>query len=354
MSALPDAPLAAPASRALVLVPPPGDVSVRPETPLLGLPLVRRTALAARRAGFKKVFWDGGVLDDALRDALSGAAVPVAAGARPEAVGFPWNRIATIESLRRLRETGEAGSGPSVSAPSDLRAAERYLLASLVKETDSPIARHVNRKVSLFVSRLLAPTRVTPNQMTIVCAGIGLAGAACFLSAAPARQLAGGLLFLLHSILDGCDGELARLKLLESRWGGVLDFWGDNVVHAAVFAAIAAGWARETGEAWPLGLGALAVLGSLLSAAFVFASTMRGPAASGKPLFVSVTKAPATGVTRVADLLARRDFIYLVLVLAAFGKVRWFLVMSAIGAPVFFLVLVAIMVRGRRAERTPA
>ena len=28
--------------------------------------------------------------------------------------------------------------------------------------------------------------------------------------------------------LDGCDGELARLKFKESRWGGLLDFWGDN------------------------------------------------------------------------------------------------------------------------------
>jgi len=354
MSALPDATAAEPAPRAFVLVSPAEEVPVRPDTPLLGLPLARRTALAARRAGFEEVLWDGGAPDDALRSALSGAAVPGRAAARTDAVRFPWNRIATVETLRRLRETGDAGAAPSVSIPSDLRAAERFLLASLVKETDSPIARHVNRRVSRFVSRLFAPTSVTPNQMTIVCAGIGLAAAACFLSASPARQLAGGLLFLLHSILDGCDGEIARLKLLESRGGGVLDYWSDNVVHVSVFGAISVGWSREIGAAWPLGLGALAVLGTLLSAGFVFASTMQGPAVSGKPLFISVTKARATGVSKFADLLARRDFIYLVLILGAFGKVRWFLVMSAIGAPAFFLVLLAIAYHGRRAERTPA
>src|SRR2546426_3192414 len=38
---------------------------------------------------------------------------------------------------------------------------------------------------------------------------------------------------LAHSILDGCDGELARLKFQHSRWGAVLDFWCDNVVHVA-------------------------------------------------------------------------------------------------------------------------
>ena len=49
-------------------------------------------------------------------------------------------------------------------------------------------------------------------------------------------QTMGALLFLAHSILDGCDGELARLQFQQSRWGGVLDFWGDNVVHIVIFA----------------------------------------------------------------------------------------------------------------------
>jgi phosphatidylglycerophosphate synthase len=371
MSALPEAPAAGSVPRALVLVAPSGEVAVRPDTPLLGLPLVKRTELAARRAGFEEVLFEG----------------EEGKGAGEEALRLPWNAVVTVEDLRALRApfiegrnddrpaadlAGMARPEPSASGAmgeeaakrprgplfvrtaDDLRQAERYLLRSLVKETDSPIARHVNRRLSLFVSRLLAPTNVTPNQMTVICAGIGLLGAACFLSAAPARQLAGALLFLLHSILDGCDGELARLKFLESRTGGVLDFWSDNVVHVAVFDTISVGWSREIGAAWPLGLGALAVLGTLLSAGFVFASTMRRPADSGPTRFVSVTKAPATGVSRVADFLARRDFIYLVLILAAVGEVRWFLVMSAIGAPAFFMVLLAIASRARHAERTPA
>ena len=55
-------------------------------------------------------------------------------------------------------------------------------------------------------------------------------------------QTIGALLFLAHSILDGCDGELARLKFQQSRWGGVLDFWGDNVVHTVIFACMGVGW----------------------------------------------------------------------------------------------------------------
>jgi hypothetical protein len=131
----------------------------------------------------------------------------------------------------------------------------------------------------------------------------------------------------------------------------VLDFWGDNVVHSAVFACIAVGWARAgtttAGPLWPFAAGAAAVAGTLLSAAFVYAFTMQGRDRNA-PQFTSVSRAPGSRMTRLADALARRDFIYLVVVLAAFGKAHWFLVMAAIGAPLFFLALVAIDLSTRR------
>ena len=110
-----------------------------------------------------------------------------------------------------------------VSSPDDRRRAEKWLLSGLVKDTEGFMSRHFERKISLAVSRVLSATSVTPNQMTLVSVVIGIAGAFFFLSSRPALQTVGALLFLLHSILDGCDGELARLKFQESRFGGVLD-----------------------------------------------------------------------------------------------------------------------------------
>ena len=49
------------------------------------------------------------------------------------------------------------------------------------------------------------------------------------------------------------------------------------------------------------------------------------------PQFTSVSRGPGTRLSRMADALARRDFIYVVVVLSAFGKAHWFLVMAAIG-----------------------
>jgi phosphatidylglycerophosphate synthase len=118
----------------------------------------------------------------------------------------------------------------------------------------------------------------------------------------------GALLFLAHSILDGCDGELARLKFQQSRLGGVLDFWGDNVVHAVIFGCMAAGWSLAAGAAWPLFLGAAAVFGTLGSAGFVFWRLMRAKDGGGA-LFTSVSAEPERPLARLLDAASRRDFI---------------------------------------------
>lgn len=226
-----------------------------------------------------------------------------------------------------------------VSTRADLRNAERWLLRGLIKDTEGFMSKHVERKISLAVTRRLVRTDITPNQMTAVSVAIGVLGALFFLSSTAAYQLAGALLFLLHSILDGCDGEIARLKYLESRLGGILDFWGDNVVHSAVFVCIGLGWQMAINAPFPLALAAAAVIGTLLSAGFVYRQTMRNKVAEG-PLFTSITASEAPSrLSTLADALARRDFIYLVVILSALGKARWFLVLAAIGAPLFFFVL---------------
>ena len=355
----PDAP------RSVLWVPAP-----TPALDVLGMPLARRVALASSRAGFERVVFEatpgpGGGLDTDL--AGTGAEVapagtpPKGDGAAPLVV-LPPGTLAQVWWLRRLLRESAAPSEPPAAASSpragtfllrgasDVAPAERWLLQSLVKDSEGFMSRHVERRISLAISRRLAGTGVTPNVMTLVSVGVGLAGAGFFLSLRAPMQFAGALLFLLHSILDGCDGELARLNFQESRIGGVLDFWGDNVVHSAVFACMALGWNLGTGEMWPLAAGLAAVFGTLASAAFVYRQTMAEPKEG--PQFTSVTAGRPTRLSRLADALARRDFIYLVVLLAAFGRAHWFLVPAAIGAPLFFLLLVAIDAAGRRLGRS--
>jgi 1L-myo-inositol 1-phosphate cytidylyltransferase / CDP-L-myo-inositol myo-inositolphosphotransferase len=237
----------------------------------------------------------------------------------------------------------------TVAGRADQRPAERRLLRALVKDTDGFMARYFDRPISLAVSRRLASTSITPNQMTLISVAIGLIGAPFFLSQQPGLQTIGALLFLAHSVLDGCDGELARLKFKESRWGGILDFWGDNVVHSAIFACIAIGWSWAVGAGWPLLLGFAAVFGTIGSAGIVYWRTMRHKTGTG-PLYTSVAKGPSKRFSKLLDALSRRDFIYGVVVLAMLGWVKYFLAVTAIGAPAFFFALVYLAIREGRAS----
>jgi phosphatidylglycerophosphate synthase len=344
------------AVRTLALVPPAeGEpAAVPPETAVLGLPIIRRAALAAKRAGFDRVVVSGASADGPAARALEGSGAEFLPAGSPAPEGsalLPWNTVVAPRDLADL-PAGRQSPPPGVvvAAPADIPRAEKWLLAGLLKENEGFMSRHFERKISLAFSRRLAATSITPNQMTLASAAVGLAGAPFFLSPRPLLQTVGALLFLLHSILDGCDGELARLKYSESRLGGVLDFWGDNVVHSAVFSAIAVGWSVSAHAAWPLLLGALAVAGTLASAGYAYRISRAGWKAG--PLFTTLTAAD-TRFSRLIDALARRDFIYLVLALSLFGKARWFLLLSAVGAPAYFFALFALGRRnpeGRRNE----
>ena len=257
--------------------------------------------------------------------------------------------MAAVEQ-RLGRRFGPAAAMPAgidpvvVARPQDIPAAERRLLAALVKNTDGFMARHVDRRISLQISRRLAPTWVTPTQVTIISMMIGLVGAPFFLSAHWFWQTTGALLFLLHSIVDGCDGELARLKFQESKSGGLLDFWGDNIVHVAIFACLAVGWASSAAATWPLWLGAAAIVGTLGSAGLVYWKQLRGKEGGG-PLFTSVSDVRDDRLSRMLDAAARRDFVYGLPILALFGQSNWFLLLAAVGAPIFFFLLVVLALR---------
>ena len=85
---------------------------------------------------------------------------------------------------------------------------------------DGYISKHINRKMSEPMARLLAKTKVTPNQMTWAAFGIALLSLISFILG---YNIIGGLLVQLSSIVDGIDGGLARLKGMTSEFGGFLD-----------------------------------------------------------------------------------------------------------------------------------
>jgi 1L-myo-inositol 1-phosphate cytidylyltransferase / CDP-L-myo-inositol myo-inositolphosphotransferase len=120
-----------------------------------------------------------------------------------------------------------------VDTPDDLRVARHLLRRSLGKRTDGPVSRYLNRPISTRITMLLAPFRLNPNFLSFWILLVGL-WAAWSLSAS--RSLVGGTFVLLASMLDGVDGETARLQFRTSRRGALIDDFSDRVVDAAIIA----------------------------------------------------------------------------------------------------------------------
>lgn len=212
-----------------------------------------------------------------------------------------------------------------------------WLMASGGKSQDGFMARNFDRHISLALSRFLLDTRVTPNMMTLFSCALGLFGTVFFLNPNHhAMSLAGACLIWLHSVLDGCDGELARLKFLESPLGADIDFWGDNLVHLSLFGCLAWGFHKADHSLLPLILGTSACLGALGSArlAYVDRRSKRQAPALSSPVGGS-----ATALQRLETILAQRDFIYLLLLLAYFDKTYEFLWAGAVGSVLFLIMM---------------
>ncbi len=104
--------------------------------------------------------------------------------------------------------------------------ARRRLWQRVAKPRDGVVSRLLNRKVSGALTRLIAPLPVRPNHVTAF--NLLLAGCAGALMAT-GHLFTGALAAQLYSIIDGVDGELARLKNQGSWFGAWLDNLTDRI-----------------------------------------------------------------------------------------------------------------------------
>ena len=149
------------------------------------------------------------------------------------------------------------------------------------------VSKHLNRRASRPLAKLLAGSPVTPNQVSVASFAVALASLALFLSG---HIIWAGLAAQTSSIIDGVDGDLARLKNMSTRFGGFFDAVLDRYSDVAILAGLAY-WSSEfessvsPGLAWSLGL--LAISGSLiLSYTRARAEASLGVTFSGLALFL--------------------------------------------------------------------
>lgn len=217
-----------------------------------------------------------------------------------------------------------------------LRAAERTLVWSLRKSADGLAAKWVNRHLSLRISWLLMRTPVHPNHITIAALVLAIIGAVAI---AHGAAVSGFLLVNLGSIIDGCDGEIARLRYQFSRTGQWLDTVVDDLANVAYASGLAI-YLRDLGVSWamPVTLGAFAAFAStqLTQYALLRWVYRSGDLAAIPWAMQSSDVLSGRGLRSFVPKLFKRDFVLVVmLALAVAGRLDAALVLFAAGAGLF-------------------
>ena len=142
--------------------------------------------------------------------------------------------------------------------------AERKLDGWLVKPTDGIFAR-ANRTISIPISRRIIPFPITPNMVSLFTLGVSFAAGVFLALGGYWNMLTGAVLSWFSSVLDGCDGEVARLKLQESAFGCWLETICDNLYYLFIFGGMTIGLVRSSGNRSYLVWGGLLLFGAIMS-----------------------------------------------------------------------------------------
>lgn len=169
------------------------------------------------------------------------AAIPLYAANRRREVPLVWAQPRTPEAAR-------------ATTVAVIAAAQKGCL-------DWP-ARFIHPPIEDALVRLLAPTPITPNMVTIATGIIGIAAGIAFAQGALWWGLA---LALVTGPLDGVDGKLARTRIEFSKWGD-LEHLLDKLLEYGWYLAIAGHFAAVSGSALPWAVAALIILPALAEA----------------------------------------------------------------------------------------
>ena len=192
--------------------------------------------------------------------------------------------------------------------------------------SDSPIIdRYIIRKISGFISGFLSRTPVTPNQVTIISLILGIISGVFFSLGEYTYTITAGLLYFLSTVFDQCDGEVARLKQMETEFGRKLDIIVDAIVNAVIVIGITIAVYVRMGSNLIIIAGFLAMTGITISLLMT--------------TYFSHDSKQDTGTKEMLDKLNNKDFFYITMLLSViFNQMIWFLLVMAVGTNIYWIV----------------
>jgi len=175
------------------------------------------------------------------------------------------------------------------------------------------------------VARALKGTPVTPNQITWLRLGVGVAAALVIADGRTMWLNWGAGLFLFGFFLDRLDGELARASGRTSAFGHKLDLVSDGICNALAFVGLGAALGAGPWGGWAVVFGLAAGLAIAAILALVVRLESLGGERAGE-------LGSAAGFDPDDGMLVFPLVIWL-------GQAEALLLAAAIGAPVFGLYM---------------
>lgn len=154
----------------------------------------------------------------------------------------------------RLREFSDSYWMRLSSDKDSAKKAEELIFRYVGKTATGWLAREVNSKISLPTSKLLVKTPLTPNMISVL---INVIGALCGVFYAIGHPVIGALCMQAATILDRCDGEIARVKLMETKKGQWVDTISDQVTVLSFLIGVPVGYYSQTHNPAALVLGGI-------------------------------------------------------------------------------------------------
>jgi len=122
-------------------------------------------------------------------------------------------------------------------------------MGELSKPKDGFISRFINRKISERITKFIIEREIplTPNKVTVISFFIAIFSSILYVIKLPAL---GGIFAQISSIVDGVDGEIARLTGQSTPQGAFLDTVLDRIADIFIILGASLFVAKTKGFTW--------------------------------------------------------------------------------------------------------
>lgn len=226
--------------------------------------------------------------------------------------------------------------------------AEKFLAESIRLKTSGPVAKYINKKISLPISLILSRLWVSPNAVTAFNIVIGIfSGVFVADGHRYAIILFGAVLFQIASIVDGCDGEVAKLTFRCSKFGQYIDSVSDTLSLGSFMTGLIAGYWRHTHSHVAFMAGAVMIFSTFMTLFWMILYLKRNTNSASLVTFdtdyLQKLKNQPRWLTifiKYGKYTLKKDvFSFIFLLFAVAGILYWWLFIAAFGTALSAIIL---------------